>query len=413
MSMINILNGIVTDNQEIEFLENKESALQKLSLYKFTVGEVVVVGYYTEKSTPENPIQDIMVAIGLVEGRGPENYRIISDQRVVVVTSVLKSMPDVNVIALNQRYVAKDKTDGKLYYLSRFRSPETGYVEIEKREIVDKCTIMDASHGEMYVCNPPELVNFYDVIVKPSFSKIENKDGDIVVEVSTGEEKYGDLHFVNSEEKKFLTSQVFDKNFTAQITLQKYDKFEVPTSSVDPCEVAKTVFTLTTKYAGTPIVLDNVPEGWEFNEASKTYIKTETGNTTVRSGFPVCEYTTPWFTGSKIASEVTSVVNKYFFILYSDETLPTKDEIIRSSQAYLVSSVKGNYTIQPRQNLYTWFIFPQGMEPSSITQLGLNYIAPETNKLNGVTWKQTNLGTYTLYRSLNTGNELQQNIIIS
>lgn len=411
--MINILNGIVTDNQEIEFLENKESALQKLSLYKFTVGEVVVVGYYTERSTPENPIQDVMVAIGLVEGRGPENYRIIADQRVVVVTSVLKSMPDVNVITLNQRYVARDEADGKLYYLSRFRSPETGNVEIEQREIVDKCTIMDASQGEMYVCNPPELVSFYDVIVKPSFSKIENKDGDITVEVSADGEKYGDLHFVNSEEKKLLASQVFDRNFTTQITLQKYDKLGVPTSSVDPCEVAKVVFTLTAKYSGNPVILDSVPAGWEFNETSKTYTKTETGNTTVGSGSPVCAYTTSGFTGSKTASEVTSIVNRYFFILYSDANLPTRDEIIRSGQAHLVSSVKGNYTIQPRQNLYTWFIFPQGMEPSSITQLGLNYIAPETNKLNRVTWKQTNLGTYTLYHSLNTGNGLKQNIVIS
>ena len=407
--MINILNGIVTDNQEIEFLENKESALQKLSLYKFTVGEVVVVGYYTERSTPENPIQDVMVAIGLVEGRGPENYRIIADQRVVVVTSVLKSMPDVNIIALNQRYVARDEADGKLYYLSRFRSPETGYVEIEKREIVDKCTIMDASQGEMYVCNPPELVSFYDVIVKPSFSKIENDNGDITVEVSANGEKYCDLHFVTKEEKELLEFQLFEKNFTTQITLQKYDKFEVPTSSVDPCEVAKVVFTLTAKYSGNPVVLDSVPAGWEFNEASKIYTKTEIGNTTIGSGSPSCVYKGK----PKTASEVTSVVNKYFFILYSDATLPTKDEIIRSGQAHLVSSVKGYYTIQPRQNLYTWFIFPQGMEPSSITQLGLNYIAPETNKLNGVTWKQTNLGTYTLYRSLNTGNELQQNIIIS
>ena len=407
--MINILNGIVTDNQEIEFLENKESALQKLSLYKFTVGEVVVVGYYTERSTPENPIQDVMVAIGLVEGRGPENYRIIADQRVVVVTSVLKSMPDVNIIALNQRYVARDEADGKLYYLSRFRSQETGYVVIEKREIVDKCTIMDASQGEMYVCNPPELVSFYDVIVKPSFSKIENDNGDITVEVSANGEKYGDLHFVTKEEKELLEFQLFEKNFTTQITLQKYDKLGNPTSSVDPCEVAKVVFTLTAKYSGNPVVLDSVPAGWEFNEASKIYTKTEIGNTTIGSGSPSCVYKGK----PKTASEVTSVVNKYFFILYSDATLPTKDEIIRSGQAHLVSSVKGNYTIQPRQNLYTWFIFPQGMEPSSITQLGLNYIAPETNKLNGVTWKQTNLGTYTLYHSLNTGNGLQQNIVIS
>ena len=98
----------------MNFWKIKNLHFKKLSLYKFTVGEVVVVGYYTERSTPENPIQDVMVAIGLVEGRGPENYRIIADQRVVVVTSVLKSMPDVNVIALNQRYVARDEADGKL-----------------------------------------------------------------------------------------------------------------------------------------------------------------------------------------------------------------------------------------------------------------------------------------------------------
>lgn len=393
----------------MNFWKIKNLHFKKLSLYKFIVGEVVVVGYYTERSTPENPIQDVMVAIGLVEGRGPENYRIIADQRVVVVTSVLKSMPDVNVIALNQRYVARDEADGKLYYLSRFRSPETGNVVIEQREIVDKCTIMDASQGEMYVCNPPELVSFYDVIVKPGFSKIENDNGDITVEVSADGEKYGDLHFVTKEEKELLESQLFEKNFTTQITLQKYDKLGNPTSSVDPCEVAKVVFTLTAKYSGNPVVLDSVPAGWEFNEASKTYTKTETGNTTIGSGSPSCVYKEK----SKTASGVTSVVNKYFFILYSDATIPTKDEIIRSGQAHLVSSVKGNYTIQPRQNLYTWFIFPQGMEPSSITQLGLNYIAPETNKLNGVTWKQTNLGTYTLYHSLNTGNGLQQNIVIS
>ena len=53
------------------------------------------------------------------------------------------------------------------------------------------------------------------------------------------------------------------------------------------------------------------------------------------------------------------------------------------------------------------------MEPSGITQLGVNYIASDVNKVNEVIWKRTNLGTYTLYHSLNTGNGLQQNIVIS
>ena len=99
--------------------------------------------------------------------------------------------------------------------------------------------------------------------------------------------------------------------------------------------------------------------------------------------------------------------------MYSDINVPTVDEIMRSGQAKLVSSPKGSYTIQPRENLYTWFCFPVGMEPSGITQLGVNYVASDVNKVNGVTWKKTNLGTYTLYHSLNTGNGLQQNIVIS
>ena len=72
----------------------------------------------------------------------------------------------------------------------------------------------------------------------------------------------------------------------------------------------------------------------------------------------------------------------------------------------------GSYTIQPRENLYTWFCFPVGMEPTGITQLCLNYVTSTTYKLNEVLWKKTDLGMYTLYRSLNTGNGLKQNIVI-
>ena len=53
------------------------------------------------------------------------------------------------------------------------------------------------------------------------------------------------------------------------------------------------------------------------------------------------------------------------------------------------------------------------MEPKQITQMGINYIADDVNKLNEVSWKNTSLGTYTLYHSILTGNGLTQNIIIS
>ena len=408
--MINLLNGIVTDDQEIIYVDNKESALQKLILHKFTPGEMFIIGYYTEGSTENNINTDIIVAIGVEEGIGPEKYRIIADRRVMVVTAILPEIPDVANIALNQRYIARDQSNGKLYYLWRMKNEEITISE--KKEVVEKCTIIDASTNNIYVCNPPELINFYDAIVKPGISKIILENGDVSLELEADGKIYTDLHFVNKEEKTYIVSKLFETNFNVEIKFQKYGKFEDPIDSVDPCEVYKTIFTLEAKYSEENIKLDYTPEGWKYDDKNKVYTKEIIGNTTVSSGSPVCTYTTGGYTGSKTATSVTSVVYKYFFILYSDEEIPTVDEISRSDGANLVSSPKGNYTIQPRNGLYTWFCFPVGMEPTGITQLGLNYITSSTYKLNGVLWKKINLGTYTLYRSLNTGNGLKQNIII-
>lgn len=413
MSMINVLNGIVTDDQEIIYEKNKESALKVLSLHKFVPGEMFIVGYYTEKSTEDNKTTDIMVAIGVEEGRGPEKYRIIADKRVVVVTSVLDELPDVSTIVFDQRYVARDTEDGKLYYLSRTHSQTTDEIIYEKTEILDKCTIMDASTGEIYICNPPEIVSFFDVIVKPLITEITNNNGDVSVSISSGDKTYSDLHFVDSEEKNYIISKVFEKNFEASVSYQKYDKKGEPTSSVDPCVVTKTIYTLVAKYSGENIKLDNTPDGWTFDEKTISYKKEITSNLTTSSGDITCIYTKGSYTGQSVVPSVSSIVYKYFFILYSDASLPTVDDLIRTGQATLVSSPKGSYTIQPRNNLYTWFCFPVGMEPSDITQFGVSYIESDVNELNGVTWKQINLGTYTLYRSLNTGNGSKQNIVIS
>lgn len=412
MSMINLLNGIVKNNQEIIYVNNKESALQRLILHKFTPGEVFIIGYYTEGSTESDVNTDIIVAIGVEDGMGPEKYRIIADRRVMVVTSVLPEIPDVSSIIMNQRYIARDQNDGKLYYLWRLFDEESGLTISEKKEVVDKCTIIDSSTNNMYVCNPPELINFYEAIVKPGISKIVSDGENISLEIESEGKTYTDLHFINSEEKNYLISKVFESNFKAEIEFQKYDKNGNPINSVDPCEVYKTIFTLTPKYSGENVELDNIPEGWTFDDRSKIYTKEFIGNSTVSSGSPICTYTVNEYTGSITVEQVTSEVYKYFFILYSDDSIPTVDKIIRSGIANLVSSPKGIYIIQPRSDLYTWFCFPKGMEPSSITQLGLNYKSQTQYELNDVFWKKVNLGTYTLYRSLNTGNGYEQTIVI-
>lgn len=120
---------------------------------------------------------------------------------------------------------------------------------------------MDASTGEIYICNPPEIVSFFDVIVKPLITEITDDNGDVSISISSENKTYSDLHFVDSEEKTYLVSKVFEKNFEASVSYQKYDKKGEPTSSVDPCEVTKTIYTLVAKYSGENIKLDNTPDG--------------------------------------------------------------------------------------------------------------------------------------------------------
>lgn len=415
MSMINVLNGTVTDDQEIKYEKNKESALKVLSLHNFVPGEVFIVGYYTEGSTEDNITTDIMVAIGVETGKGPESYRIIADRRVVVVTSVLESLPDVSAIVFDQRYVARDPESEKIYYLSRTTSPDNEEEVIyEKKEILDKCVIMDASTGEIYICNPPKLINFYDVLVDPSITEITDNNGDVTIGINTGDKTYDDLHFMTSDEKLFLSSKIFDENFEASISYQKYDKNGAKTDSLDPCVVVKTVYTLEAKYSGKQVKLDSAPEGWTYNSETGLYTKEIESIVTTSSGNVVCTYTYGNYTGQKTAKSVTSTINKYFFLLNSDINVPTVDNIMQYGQANLVSSVAGTYQVQPRSGFYVWFCFPKGMEPSAITQMGLNYVAKaDSYILSEVTWKKVNLGSYTLYHSINTGNGSQQEVTIS
>ena len=413
MHMINILNGIVTGDQEIIYLDNKESALQKLILHNFTPGEVYVVGYYTEGSTESDINTDIIVAIGVENGMGPDKYRIIADRRVMVVTAVLPEIPDVSNIALNQRYIARNTEDGKLYYLWRMWDSETETTIREQKEVVDKCTIIDASTNNIYVCNPPELINFYDAIVRPSISKITIENNDVSLEITESNGNvHKNLYFITPEEKLFLKSKMFEANFKVEINLQKYDKNGNPIDSVDPCEVYKTIFTLEPKYSEEKVELNEIPDGWTFDEENKIYTKEIIGNTTVSSGSPICTYTKNGYTGSKIATQVISEVYKYIIIHYSIEETPTLEEISKSNNVNLVSSPTGNYTIQPGDGLYTWFGFPVDMKPTGITQLGLNYVLETTYDINDIPMRGVNLGTYTFYRSLNTGNGLEQNITI-
>ena len=158
-------------------------------------------------------------------------------------------------------------------------------------------------------------MNYFDSILKPGFSDIIEINGDLTVKIENNGKVYDDLHFINSEEKNYLISKIFESNFQANITYQKFNSSGEIINSYDPCEITKTVYTLTANYSGEKVILDSIPEGWTLDEENKVYTKEILGNITSSSGSPICIYTRGTYTGQKAASSVTSIVKKIFLYI--------------------------------------------------------------------------------------------------
>lgn len=404
--MINIINGSLHDPQEnITWVENKSSATITLNTHYWKIGEVLIVGYKNKKG--EN---DIMMGIGVKEGLGPTSYRLMFDRSVFVVAEVLEEIPDISHYAFDLRYVVRNE-EGDLYFSYRYQDKTTGEVRLEMTKIENPCIIMDTSTGGVWYCNPPGISNIFDLVSKPVINGVVDLgEGNIGLELKSPDNTtYDDLQFVNQEEKNNISKLVFENNFDLQVTSQKYDSQGVTTSSDDPCVVDRTVYTLTSKYSGNPVDLDEIPEGWE-KTGTGVYTKTMMGNISSSSGQVEGKLTMSGYTGTKINEGASEEIKKYIFILHSSN-LP--NDITKTSQKFLTSTSElGLLHISPPQNTYTWFAFPESMKPTGITQIGVTYVSPEIREFSDVTMSGINIGNYVVYRSLNQGNSLTQDIII-
>lgn len=402
--MINLINGSLLDPQEnITWAKNKSSATVILNTHSWREGEVLIVGYKIKGEGKE-----IMIGVGIKKGIGPSCYRAIIDRSVIIVAEVLDQTPDVSYFAFDQRYLVNDGE--KLLLTRRYIDRVSDEVRVENIKVEERCVIIENSTGDIWICDPPSLINFFDLTTKAAIDSITDLgDGQIMVNITENGKTWENQCFVGVEEKSYLTEMVFARNFEVSVSSQKYNSAGSQVSSNDPCIVTRAVFTLTSKYAGKLTDLDEIPTGWE-KVNSGTYIKTVEGNTTSSSGSVLCKLTIGGYTGSKTAGSVSAVVDKYVFIVYSPDPITSVDG---ADKTFLTSSASlGSVTVTPPQDCYVWLAFPVNMKPSQITQLGVGYVSQTTETLQGVRKSGVNLGNYIVYRSLNPGNGQSQEITV-
>ena len=401
--MLNLIDGGLGDSQEkIFWAKNKSSAIILLNTYTWEEGETYVVGYKTKGDN-----RDIMIGLGIKKGVGPDCYRLIIDGSVVVVAEVLNYTPDISYYAFDQRYLVREE-DGTLNFTRRYIDQEDEEVKIEKIKVENKCIITELSTGNMWICDPPKVIDFFSLTTQTSIGNIEDLGGgQIKIDLTGDGRTWKDLCFMNLEEKSYLRDVIFHKNFEVSVSPQKFNSKGAKVDSKDPCIVSKTVYTLTSKYLGELVDLDETPEGW-VKKSTGVYTKTILGGVSSSSGTVTCKLTKSGYTGVKTLEEILVEVDKYIFVFYS----PERPVRIDGSDLMFLSQTPnlGNITVTPQQDFYVWIALPLGMDTPQITQLGVGYVSEDTKVIPGVIKSGVNLGDYIVFRSLNPGNGKSQEI---
>lgn len=94
--------------------KDRESAIIRLNTYPIQNGIPIIIKYFSD---PDKTRVDILFAIGIQDGIGPNTYRIISDKGMLLVTNIIQELPDVTQLVHGQIYIYQDLTNSKNYYL--------------------------------------------------------------------------------------------------------------------------------------------------------------------------------------------------------------------------------------------------------------------------------------------------------
>lgn len=197
---------------------------------------------------------------------------------------------------------------------------------------------------------------------------------------------------LSDEEKKWIADQLFAKLFVATISAN-------PSSTVFSGSSVDVTFTLTTKYSGNLVDLEEVPSGWT-KTGDGTYTKagqiTADTKGSISSGNVSCKY----LGNTKTASSTNAYNTKYsFFIESTAESLTAADlnAIVDSTASKISDSnnIAGDKKYTMKAKGYLYFVIANTSSLSDVQAMNVSMLQSKTP----TELVRTNYGTYKVYRS--------------
>ena len=197
---------------------------------------------------------------------------------------------------------------------------------------------------------------------------------------------------LSDAEKKWIEDQLFEKLFVVAISAN-------PSSSVFSGSSIAVTYTLTAKYDGSLVDLDEVPSGWTKTTVG-TYTKngeiTSTSGSSINSGSVSCKYNG----NTKTASAAYSNNTKYsFYIESTAESLSSTDlDALNDSTSAKIStsnSLSGDKKYTMNADGYLYFVISNTSSISDVQAMNVSILQSKTPT--NIT--RTNYGSYKVYRS--------------
>lgn len=143
--------------------KDKKSAIIKLNTSPSKNGRLKIIKYYSD--TDKTRV-DILFAIGIKDGVGPDTYQIISSHGILLATEIVTELPDVSQLVHGQIYIYQDLINKKNYYLYLSNS----YRKI--REVKEELILQVANTGKTYYLTSTELKDITDFYTKEEIDNI-------------------------------------------------------------------------------------------------------------------------------------------------------------------------------------------------------------------------------------------------
>jgi hypothetical protein len=204
-----------------EVQESREAALIKLNEAANLVGQPVMIKYWADPETKKKI--DILVALGIQDGKGPGTYRVISTGGVTMVSDVSTELPDIAQLVHGENYIYYD-TETSTTYLVYLDDPERKY-----QKITEPQTVTALETGKTWYIGPEYIKEATDWYTTSEITEfLEAAKNNLELTKATLEKEIQEVDKTRAADKEELQGEITELSEKAE------SEFEVLSRSVWP-----------------------------------------------------------------------------------------------------------------------------------------------------------------------------------